>query len=310
MLNCTVLKYKNTVQFFFIVKRGERMEYQIMTISDLLSNMIDNVSDSQLDKEIKNFSFYAKKLGVRDYDSLYVAISEEDPSYVLQDELMIPSLDNDRELYLYPSAKVLVEKYNGEIYVYSVSEDAIKEVFDTMDKFMSEESLEVDFISDDDYKMETEENNKSFVDISECLKLRDNRNSNKYNLQNMYLSEKYSYEQKLKLAYMLKESVSDEEIYTYMQSLKNDEESMDAMYKVREPYAAAEADALSDIEHNTPLNFDPDAEEDIIQDLMGRENWDRDQAKEYFAHYWEVYENYLKDEYSVDDDFDWGMEID
>ena len=75
---------------------------------------------------------------------------------------------------------------------------------------------------------------------------------------------------------MLKESVSDEEIYTYMQSLKNDEESMDAMYKVREPYAAAEADALSDIEHNTPLNFDPDAEEDIIQDLMGRENWDRD----------------------------------
>ena len=53
---------------------------------------------------------------------------------------------------------------------------------------------EVDFISDDDYKMETEENNKSFVDISECLKLRDNRNSNKYNLQNMYLSEKYSYE--------------------------------------------------------------------------------------------------------------------
>ena len=93
------------------------MDYQIMTINDLLSNMVDNVSDSQLDEEIRNFNFYARKLGIRDYNSLYVAIVEEDPSYVLQDELMIPSPSNDRELYLYPSAKVLVEKYNGEIYI-------------------------------------------------------------------------------------------------------------------------------------------------------------------------------------------------
>ena len=54
-----------------------------MKVDDLLSNLIDNVSQSQLDKELRNFKFYAKKLGVRDYGSLWVAGSEEDPSYVL-----------------------------------------------------------------------------------------------------------------------------------------------------------------------------------------------------------------------------------
>lgn len=285
------------------------MEYQIMTISDLLSNMIDNVSDSQLDKEIKNFKFYAKKLGVRDYNSLYVAISEEDPSYVLQDELMVPSPDSDRELYLYPSANVLTEKYNGEIFIYSVSEDAIKEVFDTMDKFMNEDTLEVDFIPDD-YEMGVEEDNKSFINISECLRLRDNRSNNKYALQTKYLSERYTLEQKTKIATMLKESVSDEEIYNYMQSLSNDEDTMNSMYNIKDPYTTAERDALSDIEHDTLLNFDPDAEEDILRQLMEKESWDRDQAKEYITHYWEVYENYLKDDYLVDDEFDWDVEID
>ena len=288
------------------------MDYQIMTVNDLLSGLMDNVSQSQLDAEIKNFKFYAKKLGVRDYDSLYVAAVEDDPSYVLQDELMIPSPDNDRELYLYPSAKILTEIVDGNIYVYATTEDDLKQLFKTMDEFLNEDNLEVDFIPDD-YKMETEEVNKSLIDIEECLKLRDNRSNNKYQLQTKYLSERYSMEEKVKLASMLREGVSDEEIYNAMQEIHNDEEALNSFYgidsmDVREPYSAAESDAVRDIEKESPLSFDPDDKEAILQYLMEEEKWSLDQAEEYFTHYWEVYENYLKDEYSADDDFDWDIQ--
>ena len=175
------------------------MDYQIMTVNDLLSGLMDNVSQSQLDAEIKNFKFYAKKLGVRDYDSLYVAAVEDDPSYVLQDELMIPSPNHDRELYLYPSAKILTEIVDGNIYVYATTEDDLKQLFKTMDEFLNEDNLEVDF-TPDDYKMETEETNKSLIDIEECLRLRDNRSNNKYQLQTKYLSERFTLDQKARLA--------------------------------------------------------------------------------------------------------------
>jgi hypothetical protein len=59
------------------------MDYNIMKMDDLLSNLIDNVSQNQLDEELKAFRFYARKLGIRDYNQLWVAISEEDPSYML-----------------------------------------------------------------------------------------------------------------------------------------------------------------------------------------------------------------------------------
>lgn len=288
------------------------MDYQIMTVNDLLSGLMDNVSQSQLDAEIKNFKFYAKKLGVRDYDSLYVAAVEDDPSYVLQDELMIPSPNHDRELYLYPSAKILTEIVDGNIYVYATTEDDLKQLFKTMDEFLNEDNLEVDF-TPDDYKMETEETNKSLIDIEECLRLRDNRSNNKYQLQTKYLSERFTLDQKARLAQMLREDVSDEEIHNYMQDLYNDEEAMKSFYGVdsmiaRDPYSAAQEDAMNDIEKESPLSFDPDDEEAILQHLMEEEKWSLDQAKEYFAHYWEVYENYLKDEYSVDDDFDWDIQ--
>ena len=48
--------------------RENKMDYEIMTISDLLSNELDNVSQDQLDDEMKLFKLYAKKLGIRDYN--------------------------------------------------------------------------------------------------------------------------------------------------------------------------------------------------------------------------------------------------
>ena len=171
------------------------MDYEIMTMGDLLSNELDNASQDQLDDEIKLFKLYAKKLGIRDYNSLYVGVVEDDPSYVLQDELMLPSPDNDREIYLYPSAKVLVENYRGIFYIYSTSEDTIKNVFQLMDKFLNEEPInDIGFESKTTDQMVDEEENKSLINIQECLRLRDNRSNNKYNLYNKYVCESYTIE--------------------------------------------------------------------------------------------------------------------
>ena len=281
------------------------MDYNIMKMDDLLSNLIDNVSQAQLDEELKAFRFYARKLGVRDYSQLWVAISEEDPSYVLQDELVIPSPAPNREVAIYPSAKILVEKYNGQFYVFATTEEDLIQVFKTMDEFLNNDIPVEDFYTPDE---NNNEENKSFIDIEECLKLRDRKSNNKYELQSRYLSEKFTLEQKGTIATMLKEDVSDEEIYNYMQALYQDEEAMDSLYGVRDPYTAAHDDVDRDIKNESPIDFDPDNKDKIIQALMVREGWSQDQAEDYFRYYWEFYENYLEDEYQVDDDFDWEIE--
>ena len=167
------------------------MEYNIMKMDDLLSNLIDNVSQNQLDEELKAFRFYARKLGVRDYNQLWVAISEEDPSYVLQDEIVVPSPLPNREVILYPSAKILVEKYNGEFYVFAVTEEDLTKVFNTIGEFLNGDMPVEDFYTSDN-NSDVMEENKSFIDIEECLKLRDRKSNNKYELQSRYLSERFT----------------------------------------------------------------------------------------------------------------------
>ena len=114
---------------------------------------------------------------------------------------------------------------------------------------------------------------------------------------------------------MLKEDVSDEEIYNYMNEIHNDEELAKAFYgiediKARDPYAAAEADVEKDMAEGTHLDLDPDNEDEVIQSIMKREDWTQEQAREYFTYYWEFYENYLKDDYQdqIDDEYTWSVE--
>lgn len=173
--------------------KGERMDYNIMKLSDLLSDLIGNVSETQLDTELTNFRLYARKLGVRDYDNLWVAAFEEDPSFVLQDGLMVPVNSKDREVYIYPSAKILVEKFNGNIYVYAASEEAITDLSNTMERFLNS-PIEDFYTAEDIDNLEEMEKNNSLIDIKECLKLRDKISNNKYQLYSIYLSENYSLE--------------------------------------------------------------------------------------------------------------------
>ena len=193
---------------------------------------------------------------------------------------MVPSLDNDRSLYLYPSAKVLVENVDGNIFIYATTEEAINQVFETMDRFLNEEPIDDGFYSSEETEITNGDENKSLIDIEECLRLRDNKSNNKYQLQTKYLSERYTLEEKAKIASMLKEGISDEEIFNYMQELHSDEEAMKSFYGVdsvttRDPYSAAQEDANRDIDAGTPLNFDPDNKESIIQSLMDKEGWDK-----------------------------------
>lgn len=288
------------------------MSYDIMKINDLLSNLIDNVSQNQLDKELKAFRFYAKKLGVRDYNSLWVTASEEDPSFVLQNELIIPSPVADREIKLYPSARLLVEKYNGNFYIYATKEEDLIQILETLDKFLNDE-IPVEDFQDNHEDSNYEEENNSFIDIKECLKLRDKLSNNKYNLWTKYISENFTLAQKGTIATMLKESISDEEIYNYMQELHNDEEAMKNFYGVnsvnfRDPYNAAQEDANKDIKKGTSIDFDPNNEQKTIEELMNKENWTQSQAEDYLTYYWGFYENYLQDNYVADDDYTWSVE--
>lgn len=86
---------------------------------------------------------------------------------------------------------------------------------------------------------------------------------------------------------------------------------MDIVYGgKRDPYLAAEEDAFKALEDNSPLLFNKDDEDEILKTLMEKEKWSLEEAKDYFAHYWKVYEDNRIEEApqdEIDDDFDWGI---
>lgn len=122
----------------------EDIDINYMTISDLLSNMHENVPEEFLDNEIKFFKKLAKVFDTKLYDEILVAVDDGgyDPKYVFSDGLQMPELGEN--VIYYPEANMIAENKYGNLYLYFVTEDSLKKYFAMAKKFLTDFDLDSD----------------------------------------------------------------------------------------------------------------------------------------------------------------------
>lgn len=120
----------------------ENDDINYMTISDLLSNMHENVPENFLDREIKFFKKLAKVFDTKLYDEILVAVDDGgyDPKYVFSDGLQMPELGET--VVYYPEANMIAENKYGNLYLYFVTEDSLKKYFAMAKKFLTDFDLD------------------------------------------------------------------------------------------------------------------------------------------------------------------------
>ena len=142
-------------------------DYTIATLGDIVGDLIDNVEDSQIDKEIKFFKSIANKLNVKDYDKLYVIVDDGDynPEFIFQDGLTLPDKDG-RKVIHFPKANMIAEyNDNGLIYLYFTTEDDAKLYLDTAYNYLNPIDL-------DENKEEFAENKIDASEIDSSIRLK------------------------------------------------------------------------------------------------------------------------------------------
>lgn len=190
----------------------------MMTVEDMLAGMIDNVSEAQLDAEITRFRKYARLLGMKsnDYDKLVCLVDDElDPVAVFDGARNISAdVKADYKVNFYPEHDLIVEYANGNVYMFFKDEQSCKEYYDMADKFLR--SFDVDENPfNEDFTID-----KDNINIQECLNKIDKSNNNKYDLLNCYLENKHTAESDAKLATMIRENSSAENLRTYIRGDK------------------------------------------------------------------------------------------
>lgn len=151
-----------------------------MTISDLISNMHENVPEDFLDNEIKFFKKLAKVFNTKIYDEIIVAVDDGDydPSYVFSDGLEMPELGEN--VTYYPDERIVAENKYGNLYLYFVTEDDCKKYFAMAKKFLTDFDLDSDTNIQEKMDKEnlTYENFKSDLDTKDAeLKESNNEQS-------------------------------------------------------------------------------------------------------------------------------------
>ena len=104
-------------------------EYSFTTYEDILSGDIGNMSEEQLDQELKFFKRKAKALGLRRPEDLVIYIDEEDefaPDWEYREEKVV---DKNSKLYDADGIKVIYEIINGRSFLYFDSMKNAKEYF-------------------------------------------------------------------------------------------------------------------------------------------------------------------------------------
>lgn len=210
-----------------------------MTVQDLLAGAMDNMSDEQLDEEIRLFKAVAKKLKVKNYDKIIVVVDdgEYNPEWVLSDGEKLKL--GGRDVTYYASNNMVMEVVNGELFFYFVSEGDAKKYFSLAKKFLDADELnekpfgydykhaqewserhpygyyndEGDYSIEEDYEPTT---------LEEALNKLDKVTGNKYNLLNTYLEENLDVDRKEAIVEMLKEDNSAELIHKYLREDKED----------------------------------------------------------------------------------------
>ena len=148
----------------------EDIDINYMTISDLLSNMHENVPEEFLDNEIKFFKKLAKVFDTKIYDEIIVAVDDGgyDPKYVFSDGLEMPELGEN--VTYYPDERMVAENKYGNLYLYFVTEDDCKKYFAMAKKFLTDFDLDSDTSVQEKMDKEnlTYENFKSDLDTKDA----------------------------------------------------------------------------------------------------------------------------------------------
>lgn len=184
-----------------------------MTVEDLLSDMIGNVPESQLDNELKKFKKFAKILHVKDYGDVLVMVDEgdRDPSQLFPDGRYHTVNEETGEHEIYFDDQGIVAEYtNGLIYIYFASEDIMNNFIKASDEFLRAFDIEENPFVEESLEL------GNVVSIEECLNILDKNSNNKFDLLNCYLSENFTNEEKCKIAEMIKEGYSKDSLQKYL----------------------------------------------------------------------------------------------
>ena len=209
------------------------MDVDTMTVQDLLAGAVDNMSEEQMDDEIYFFECVAKELKVKNYDNVVVAVDDGDynPEWVLSDGVTLNV--GGREVKYYPSAKMIVENMNGNIFMYFAKDVDAKKYFKLAHKFLDAEELNeepfgydtsikecvIGYYNDDgDFLEESYEPST----LEEALNRLDRITGNKYDLLNTYLDEQLDDSRKSRIVEMLNKDNSAELIHKYLREDKED----------------------------------------------------------------------------------------
>ena len=145
---------------------SEDTSHTIATLDEIISGFIDNMEDSQISKEIQFFKSIASKLGVKDYDKLYVIVDdgEYDPEFIFQDGLRLPNKEGKKVIH-FPKINMIAEYINGVIYMYFVTEDDAKLYLQTANEYLNPIEL-------DENKNEFAENKLDANKVDSSIKLK------------------------------------------------------------------------------------------------------------------------------------------
>lgn len=146
----------------------EDIDINYMTISDLLSNMHENVPEEFLDNEIKFFKKLAKVFDTKLYDEILVAVDDGgyDPKYVFSDGLEMPELGEN--VTYYPDERMVAENKYGNLYLYFVTEDDCKKYFAMAKKFLT------DFDLDSDTSVQEKMDKENLVRVEPKMEVNEN----------------------------------------------------------------------------------------------------------------------------------------
>ena len=120
-------------------------EYSLIQLDDLISNLVGNLSDKELDKNIRTFNKISRLLGKKKFSEIFVLRSDRggvyDPTTEYENAEGVSGGEQvgDGLLSQYDAPiKLIREPFSSYVYVYFASEEDAKKYVDFIDKLMAD----------------------------------------------------------------------------------------------------------------------------------------------------------------------------
>jgi len=129
--------------------------YDLMTVDDMMDGYINNMSDEQIDSEIRIMNIYARELGIRNSSDLVVCSDDDgalfDIVYKFDFYKTINTKDNRYKAYAFKfnDFSFIYETVDGNGLLYFKNEDEANSILDTLNK--EKDELNEDLYNEDTY---------------------------------------------------------------------------------------------------------------------------------------------------------------